>query len=103
MGAGRHDAVPVRARSRRAGVIRPQGRSGCPGLRLVVCPASSRCSKPFDEPLGVLRQHRDAGYWETVITSGGHPALVGSIQTVSGSEIYGALAGHPPHHARIVS
>lgn len=28
----------------------------------------------------VARPHRDAGYWETVITEGGHPALIGSVQ-----------------------
>jgi hypothetical protein len=35
----------------------------------------------------VLRRHRDQGYWETVITKGGHPALLGSIQIKSGKEI----------------
>lgn len=35
----------------------------------------------------VLRPHRDAGYYETVIESGGHPALIGSIQIVSGAVI----------------
>lgn len=33
-----------------------------------------------DYALRVLRQHRDAGYVETVVIGGGHPALLGSIQ-----------------------
>lgn len=41
----------------------------------------------------VLRQHRDAGYWETQIIEGGHPALLNSIQVVSTGAIYRARAG----------
>lgn len=48
----------------------------------------------------VLRPHRDHGYWETVITEGGHPALVGSIQIVSTITIYRARAGRDPLPAK---
>lgn len=41
----------------------------------------------------VARRHRDAGYWETVIISGGHPALVGSIQVVAETDILAAMLG----------
>lgn len=35
----------------------------------------------------VRRRHRDHGYWETVITEGGHPALLNSIQVRSEQSI----------------
>lgn len=35
----------------------------------------------------VIRRHRDPGYWETVITEGGHPALLNSIQVLSETRI----------------
>jgi hypothetical protein len=41
----------------------------------------------------VRRPHRDAGYWETEILSGGHPALLGSIQIVAGHVIRSARNG----------
>lgn len=41
----------------------------------------------------VIREHRDIGYWETEILEGGHPALIGSIQIVSGRDIYRARTG----------
>lgn len=39
----------------------------------------------------VLRPHRDAGYFETVIESGGHPALLGSIQIEGWQSIAAAM------------
>lgn len=41
----------------------------------------------------VIREHRELGYWETTIISGGHPALLNSIQVVRASDIYKARTG----------
>lgn len=43
----------------------------------------------------VIRRHRDAGYWETTIIEGGHPALLNAVQIVSTRDIYAARAGRP--------
>ena len=40
----------------------------------------------------VLNRHQDGGYWETTIESGGHPALIGSLQVVSDIDILRAIS-----------